>query len=103
MSKRLRRVAVPVIAAAMIASTTATVWAFTQETLNPNGNYNFNFGPLDGKGTSGGSLNKPDDPNSPGLHFNIQSGQQASPFGFRSFGGDDKPEVPGSRPLGNGN
>jgi hypothetical protein len=103
MSKRMRFAVVAFIAGAMVASTTASVWAFTQETLNPNGNYNFNFGPLDGKGTSNGFTTKPDDPNSPGLHFNLQGGQQTSPFGFRSFGGDDKPDVPGSRPLGNGN
>ncbi len=102
MSKRMRFVVVPVVAGAMVALATASAWAFTQETLYPNGNYNFNFGPLDGKGTSSGFATKPDDPNSPGWHFNVQGGNQSG-SGFRSFGGDDKPEVPGTRPLGNGN
>ena len=102
MSKRLRLAAVAFIAGATIALVTASAWAFTQETLYPNGNYNFNFGPMDGKAKSGESTSK-SDPNSPGFHFSVEGSQQASPFGFRSFGGDDKPEVPGSRPLGNGN
>ena len=101
MSKWMQFAVVPVMAGAMVALTTAPVWAFSQQTLNPNGNYNFNFGPLDDKGKSSGFTTKPDDPNSPGWHFNIQSGQQASPYGFR--GNDAPPEPPGSRPIGNGN
>jgi hypothetical protein len=102
MSKRMRFAVVPFIAGAMVALTTAPVWAFTQQTLNPNGNYNFDYGPLDGKAKSGESTDK-SDPNSPGFHFNVQGGTQTSPYGFRSFGGDSVPEPPGYRPLGNGN
>ena len=105
MSKRFWLAAVPLITVslmtgAMIASTTGPVWAFTQQTLNPNGNYNFDYGPLDGKAKSGESTNKPD-PNSSGFHFSIEGGTQASPYGFHSFGGVTPPEPPGSRPLGN--
>jgi hypothetical protein len=103
MSKRMRFAVVPFIAGAMVALTTAPVWAFTQQTLNPNGNYNFDYGPLDGKAKSGESTNKPDDPNSPGFHFGVQGGTQTSPYGFHSFGGASVPEPPGYRPLGNGN
>jgi hypothetical protein len=107
MSKRLWLAAVPLIAVSliagvMIASATGPVWAFTQQTLNPNGNYNFDYGPLDDKAKSGGSTNNPDS-NSSGFHFSVQGGQQASPYGFHSFGGDNPPEPPGYRPLGNGN
>jgi hypothetical protein len=102
MSKRMQFAVVPFIAGAMVALTTASAWAFTQQTLNPNGNYNFDYGPLDGKAKSGESTDK-SDPNSQGFHFSVQGGQQTSPFGFRSFGNDSVPEPPGSRPLGNGN
>ncbi len=102
MSKRMRFAVVAFIAGAMVALATASAWALTQEMLNPNGNYNFNFGQLDGKGKSNGFTTKPDDPNSPGWHFNFQGGNQSG-SGFRSFGDDNKPDVPGSRPLGNGN
>jgi hypothetical protein len=100
MRKLLGLVAVPVIAGAIIGLTTASVWAFTQQTLTPNGNYDFNYSPLEGK-------NKPDksatpDPNSPGFHFSIERGQPG-PFGFHSFGSDKNPGPPDfSRPLGNG-
>ena len=103
MSKRMRFTVVPLIAGAMVALTAAPVWAFTQQTLYPNGNYDFNYGPLDGKAKSGESTTKPDDPNSPGFHFNVEGGSQTSPYGFRSFGSGNPPEPPGSRPLGNGN
>ena len=102
MTKRMRFAVVSFIAGAVVASTTASAWAFTQQTLYPNGNYNFDYGPLDGKAKSGESTDKPD-PNSPGFHFSIEGGQQTSPFGFHSFGGDNNPEPPGFRPLGNGN
>jgi hypothetical protein len=102
MTKRMRFAVVPFIAGAVVALTTAAAWAFTQQTLNPNGNYNFDYGPLDGKAKSGASTDK-SDPNSSGFHFSVQGGQQTSPFGFHSFGGDNPPEPPGYRPLGNGN
>ena len=102
MSKRMRFVVVPFIAGAVVALTTASAWAFTQQTLNPNGNYNFDYGPLDDKAKSGGSTDK-SDPNSSGFHFSIQGGQQTSPYSLHGFGDDSPPEPPGSRPLGNGN
>jgi hypothetical protein len=103
MSKRMRFAVVPLVAGAIVALATASAWAFTQETLYPNGNYNFNFGPLDDKGKSSGFTSKSDDSNGPGWHFNVQGGNQSG-SGFRSFNSnDDKPDVPGSRPIGNGN
>ncbi len=94
-------VAVTFIAGTMIALTTASVWAFTRETLTPNGNYNFDYGPSDDKNQSDKSTNK-SDPNSPGFHFNIDRGQ-TGPFGYHNFGGDTHPTLPDySRPLGNG-
>jgi hypothetical protein len=98
MPRRPWLVAVPLIAGAMIALTTASSWAFTQQILTPNGNYDFNYGSLD---KSDKSTNKPD-PDSPGLHFSIERGQMG-PFGFRSFGDDSNDKPPDySRPLGNG-
>jgi hypothetical protein len=103
MPKRMRFAVVPFIAGAVVALTTASAGAFTQQTLYPNGNYNFDYGPLDNKTKSGWSTDKSDDPNSSGFHFGIQGGTQTSPYGFHSFGGDNVPEPPGYRPLGNGN
>jgi hypothetical protein len=102
MSKRLRRAAVPFIAGAIIALSTASGWAFTQETLNPNGNYNFNYGPLDNKSKFNDSTNKSDS-NGPSFHFSIDHGQSGY-SGFHSFGSDNsKPPEPYAQPLGNGN
>ena len=100
MLNRLRLVAVPFIAGTIVALTTTSVWAFTQQTLLPNGNYDFNYGPSDQKYKSDNSTNK-SDPNSPGFHFSIDHGQ-TSPFGLRGFGGDSNATPPDySRPLGN--
>jgi hypothetical protein len=91
MLRRLWLVAVPFIAGAMLALTPTSVWAWTQQTLTPNGNYNFDYGPLDNdKNKSGDSTNK-SDPNSPGFHFSIQQGQSG---GFRSFGGGSNARTP---------
>jgi hypothetical protein len=101
MPKRIRLVAVPFIAGTIVALTTTSVWAFTQQILLPNGNYNFNYGQLDDKDKSDKSTNK-SDPNSPGFHFSIERGQ-TGPSGFRSFGGDSDAKPPDySRPPGNG-
>jgi hypothetical protein len=107
MVKQLRFAAVPVIAGAMIALTTVSVWAFSQQTVVPNDTYNFNYGVPDDKAKLGDSINK-SDPNSPGLHFSIERGQgmdrgQSAPFGFHSFGdgGNAGPSDYVSRPLGN--
>jgi hypothetical protein len=99
MLRRLWLVAVPFIAGAIIALTTAPVWAWTQQTVMPNGNYNFDYGPLDDKSKSGESANKPD-PNSPGFHFGVGQGQSGQ---FRSFGGDSnaRPSQPYFRTFGN--
>jgi hypothetical protein len=100
MPKRLRLVAVPLIAGTMIALTTASVWAFTQQNLAPNGNYDFNYGSLDNKDKA----NKnpfTSDPKSPGLHFSVEHGQ-TGPFGFHSFGNDKYGPPDFSRPVGNG-
>jgi hypothetical protein len=76
--------AVPLIAGATIVLTTASVWAFSQQTLAPSGNYNFNYSGPDDKAKFGESPNKSDS-NSPGFHFSIERGQ-TGPFGFHSFG-----------------
>ena len=92
MSKRLWLVAVPFVAGAIIALTTGSVRAWTQQNVTPNGNgnYDFNYGPLDDKNKSGDSTNK-SDPNSPGFHFGVQQGQSG---GFRSFGGNSNNAAP---------
>jgi hypothetical protein len=101
MQKLLRLAAVAFIAGTTITLTGAPVWAFSQQTLLPQGNYDFNYGPTD-KYKSNDNANK-DDPHSPGLHFSIQGGQNG-PGGFRSFGREDNYGPPDfSRPIGNGN
>jgi hypothetical protein len=94
---------VPLIAAAIIVLTTASVWAFSQQTVAPSGNYNFNYGGLDDKAKLNDSTNKSDS-NSSGFHFYMGSGQTGA-FGFHSFGNgsNDAPPDYYSRPLGNGN
>jgi len=103
MFKQLRFATVPLIAGAIIVLTTASVWAFSQQTLGPNGNYNFNYGDPDDKARLGGSTNKSDSI-SPRFHFSIER-DQTGPFGFHSFGGGSNATAPDyySRPLGNGN
>jgi hypothetical protein len=90
MSKQHRFAAVPLIAGAIIALTTASAWAFSQQTLQPNGNYNFDYGPLDNTAKLGESTTK-SDPNSPGFHFSVESTQpgQTGSFGLHSFGGSN--------------
>jgi hypothetical protein len=97
--RRLWLVAVPFIAGAIIALTTGPVWAFSQQILTPNGNYDFNYGPLDDKSKSGENTNK-SDPNSPGFHFGVGQSQSG---GLHSFGGDSntRPPEPYFRTFGN--
>jgi hypothetical protein len=106
MARQLRFVAFPVLAGTMIvgaviALMTVAASAFSQQSVTPNGNYNFNYDPLDDKAKLNES--KPtSDPNSPGLHFSIGSGQ-TDRFGFHDMGDDSKAAPPDySRPLGNG-
>jgi hypothetical protein len=105
---RLRFAAVPMIAAAIIASTTASGWAFSQQTLTPpaNGNYNFNYSDPDHPATSGQST-LPSDPNSSGFHFSVEQGQTAPFSGFqsgnRSFNNSADPTSPQYYLRGNGN
>ena len=84
MVKQLRFAAVPLIAGAIIALTTASVRAFSQQTLGPNGNYNFNYGDPDDKAKLGESTNKSDS-NSSGFHFYIERSQPGQ-FGLHGFG-----------------
>ncbi len=101
MSKQLRFAAAPLIAAGIIVFTTAAASAFSQQTLTPNGNYNFNYGPLDDKAELKDSADK-SNPVSPVFHFSIQRGQ-TGPFGFHSFQDNTNAKPPDfSRPLGNG-
>jgi hypothetical protein len=103
MVKQLRFASVPLLAGAIIALTTPSVWAFSQQTVAPNGNYNFNYGDPDDKAKLNDSTNKSDS-NSSGFHFYMGSGQQG-PFGFHSSGDSNNATPPDyySRPLGNGN
>jgi hypothetical protein len=90
MLKQLRFAAVALISGATILLATTSVWAFSQQTVTPNGNYNFNYGGLDDKAKLGESTNKSDSNSSPSFHFSIERGQQTGPFGFHSFGDSDK-------------
>jgi hypothetical protein len=97
------------IAAAIIASTTAPGWAFSQQMLSPpqNGNYDFNYSIPGHQAATDQST--PTDPNSPGLHFSIEQGQMGPLGGFqsgnRSFNNRGDPTNPNFyiQPRGNGN
>jgi hypothetical protein len=103
MFKQFRFATASLIAGGIIALTIPYALAFSQQTVAPNGNYNFNYGPLDGKTKLDESTDK-SDPNSPGFHFSIENGQTRQ-FGFHSFGGSSNATPPDyyARPLGNGN
>jgi hypothetical protein len=106
----LRLAAVPLIAAAIIASSSVSGLAFSQQTLGPgaNGNYNFNYSDPDHPATTGQST-LPSDSNGPGFHFSIEQGQTAPFSGFQSgnhsFGNSASPTSPEYylQPRGNGN
>jgi hypothetical protein len=103
MLKQLRFAAVPLIAGTEIMLTTASVWAFSQQTLAPSGNYNFNYSGPDDKAKLGESTNKSES-NNPGFYFSIERGQ-TGPFGFYNFGDSNNATFPDyyARPFGNGN
>ena len=102
MCRRFGLVAVPFVAAAIIALTTNSVWAFSQQTVTPNGNYNFNYGPTDDKYKSGDSANK-SDPNSPGFHFGVHEDDSSRFHGYggSSSGGGTPPSQPYFKTFGN--
>jgi hypothetical protein len=89
MLKQLRFAAILLISGAAIVLATTSVWAFSQQTVTPNGNYNFNYGLPDDKAKLDDSTTKSDS-SSPTFHFNIESGQQTGPFGFHGPGDSDK-------------
>jgi hypothetical protein len=78
---RLRFAAVAMIAAAIIAATTASGWAFSQQTISPdaNGNYNFNYTDPNHQPSTSQSAH-PSESNGLGFHFSVEHGQ-AGPFG----------------------
>jgi hypothetical protein len=103
------------IAAAIIAWTTASGWAFTQQMLSPggNGNYNFNYTDPDHPNTTSQSP-RPSDSSGPVFQFNIERGETGQ-FGFQngnrfdsnsgnhSFGNSSNPTDPRYYLQGNGN
>lgn len=100
--------AAPMIAAAIIASTTAPGWALSQQMLSPgeSGNYNFNYSDPNHQATT--SQSTPTDPNSSGLHFSIEQGQMGFgdfQSGDRSLGNSGDPTNPNFyiQPRGDGN
>ena len=101
---RLRFAAVAMIAAAIIAATTASGWAFSQQTISPdaNGNYNFNY--TDPNHPTSQSAH-PSESNSLGFHFSVEHGQTGPFGGFQSgnnfFGNSGNDRPPEMTPLGN--
>jgi hypothetical protein len=101
MLKQLRFAAVALISGATIVLATTSVRAFSQQTVSPNGNYNFNYSDPDNKAKLGESTNKYDS-NGPSFHFNIEHGQ-TGPFGLHGFGDSDNTKPPDYyTPHGNG-
>ena len=70
-------IAAAMIAAAMIAATTASGWAFSQQTISPdaNGNYNFNYTDPKLPATSRPERAHPSESNPLGFHFSVEHGQ----------------------------
>ena len=110
---RLRFAAIPMIAAAIIVSTTASGWAFSQQTLEPgaNGNYNFNYSDPAHPATTSQSTPSSDS-NTSGFHFNVEGGQTGQFGGFQSgnhffgnggFDNSGNGTSPYFHPPGNGN
>ena len=103
---RLRFAAVAMIAAAIIAATTASGWAFSQQTISPdaNGNYNFNYTDPNHPATTSQSAH-PSESNSLGFHFSVEHGQTGPLGGFQSgnnfFGNSGNDRPPELTPLGN--
>jgi hypothetical protein len=101
---RLRFAAVAMIAAAIIAATTASGWAFSQQTISPdaNGNYNFNY--TDPNHPTGQSAH-PSESNGLGFHFSVEHGQTGQFGGFQNgnsfFGNSRNDRPPELTPLGN--
>jgi hypothetical protein len=100
--ERLRFAAIVTIAGATIVSTTASGWAFTQQTVMPggNGNYDFNYTDPNHPATTGQSA-LPSDSTGSGFHFTVEP-SPTSPFsgsgfqsGNRSFGNGGDPTSPG--------
>jgi len=106
---RLRFAAVPMIAAAAIASTTTSGWAFSQQTLFPGGNGNYNFNYTDPNHPAATNPSTPSsDSNGSGLHFSV-GGQTGTFSGFQSDnhffnnGNSSNTTEPYFHPPGNGN
>jgi hypothetical protein len=103
---RLRFAAVAMIAAAIIAATTASGWAFSQQTISPdaNGNYNFNYTDPKHPATTSQSAH-PSESNNLGFHFSVEHGQTGPFGGFQSgnnfFGNSGNDRPPELTPLGN--
>ena len=103
---RLRFAAVDMIAAAIVAATTASGWAFSQLMVSPdaNGNYNFNYTDPNHPAASSQSAH-PSESNNLGFHFSIEHGQTAPFGGFQSgnnfLGNSAKYRPPELTPLGN--
>ena len=77
--KRIRFVAAPLIVAALVPVTTASAWAFSQETVQPGGNSNSTFGDPNDRFTTGNGAH-PFGSNGPVVQFGVQQGPGA-PFG----------------------
>jgi len=100
---QLRFAAVALIAAAVVASTAPSAWAFSQETLRPSAGNGSTFTDPDDQFTNSRQGAQPFGPNGPTVQFGVQQGP-LTPFGrFQGNSDNAPPPDPYSRPLGNGN
>jgi hypothetical protein len=99
---QLRFAAVALFAAAVVASTAHSAWAFSQETLRPSAGSSSTFADPDDQVTNSRQGAQPFGPSGPVVQFGVQQGP-LTPFG--RFQGNDNasPPDPYYRPLGNGN
>jgi len=101
----LLRLAVGMFAAGILSLTVTSAWAFSQETVSPGGDGNYNFGDPDKSLTDPDNNNssqgaRPFGSNGPTVQFGVQQGPSTT-FG-RGSGYTSTPD-PYFRPLTNGN
>jgi hypothetical protein len=100
---QLRFAAVALFAAAIVASTAPSAWAFNQETLRPSGGSSSTFTDPDEQVTNSRQGAQPFGPSGPTVQFGVQQGP-LTPFGrFQGNSDNASPPDPYYRPPGNGN
>ena len=103
MLRLMQIAAIALFAVAVVSSTAASAWAFSQETLRPGGDGSSTFTDPDNQVTNSRQGAQPFGPNGPVVQFGVQQGPLTSFGRFQGNGDNAPPPDPYSHPLGNGN